>query len=221
MRSIQNISFPRSGHHLLVRCLTQIFGERLGYCEYYTHCRTTPCPEPANNLQKNHDFHLRLQWSPQYSYLVQYRHPIEAIDSWFTYRLNHPNRWERWTIRDTKWHWHRFFSRKLKYWRRFIEKWVVDQDRDNVLTMDYRDFVRYPRRQLERIVKFVDRENEPDQSRLDWVLKIQEIKARRPIVTHQYYDARWVVDVERQLQPMLERAGIRSLMTVADQDSER
>ena len=58
MQKIQNISLPRSGHHLLVRCLTQIYKDQLNYCEFYTHCRKTPCRDPATNLQKKPRFQI-------------------------------------------------------------------------------------------------------------------------------------------------------------------
>ena len=73
-----SVSFPRSGHHLLVNCLTKYYSRNLHfenfsgnnnlheileagplrYCEYYKHCRHNPCTDPNANFQKVHDFHL-------------------------------------------------------------------------------------------------------------------------------------------------------------------
>ncbi len=74
---IQGVSYPRSGHHLLVNCLLAYFGENpyfqrtdgikpigqllgawnFNYCDYYHHCNQVPCSHPATRFQKHHDYH--------------------------------------------------------------------------------------------------------------------------------------------------------------------
>jgi len=104
MRNIQCISFPRSGHHLLVNCLVRYFGNELSfdsrsvetgtdrshfscgefiYCEYYTHCRKIPCSNLKTTFQKSHDFDLTLPNIAGQYYIVQYRNPKDAIASNF------------------------------------------------------------------------------------------------------------------------------------------
>ena len=80
-RNVQGVSFPRSGHHLLVNFLQRYFGGRFAYCEYYNHCQQQPCANPANNLQKSHDFGLELPADGAGDYLLQYRHPLYSITS--------------------------------------------------------------------------------------------------------------------------------------------
>src|SRR4030042_821818 len=77
------VTFPRSGHHMLVRLLTRYYAGELGplqdspkiqklaakhhyragklcYCEYYDHCRTVPCSDTNTNFQKTHALDLKL-----------------------------------------------------------------------------------------------------------------------------------------------------------------
>jgi hypothetical protein len=98
MQKIHHLSFPRSGRHLMVRCLKQIYKDPLHYCEFYTHWRRTPCSDPATNLQKKHDFKLRISKSADQRYVVQYRHPVEAISSWFNLVLKEPIQLERLSV---------------------------------------------------------------------------------------------------------------------------
>jgi len=112
MIKIQCISFPRSGHHLLVNLLARYYGRVLSlscgrtfndtsklftagpfaYCECGVggHCRQIPCCDPKTTFQKYHDMKLDLKINPSHSYIVQYRHPVHAIASWFMFSLkNH------------------------------------------------------------------------------------------------------------------------------------
>jgi hypothetical protein len=88
MYRVQGVSFPRSGHHLLVKCVKQYFGKRLGYCGNVF--RGQDFLSDGITLQKNHDFDLILPISSDARYLIQYRHPLEAIASWYrSLRKNH------------------------------------------------------------------------------------------------------------------------------------
>ena len=98
MRNIQNITFPRSGHHLIERCIESLFLEEFHYCDYYRHCRQIPCSDPKTTFQKNHDFKLSLSQDKRFHYLVQYRNPLQAIASWYIaeHKHRHKNRdWRR------------------------------------------------------------------------------------------------------------------------------
>ena len=211
MQPIQNISFPRSGHALLVRCLKQIYKDQINYCEFYTHCRKTPCSNPATNLQKNHDFDLRLQNSADLRYLIQYRHPIEAISSWFDLALKEPNVWERMTVWDRRWCWNWFFAGKVAYWKQFMEKWVLDNNAANVLLVSYHALVNDPRKQLERIANFTDPESPITKEKLDWVLKIQNIEPKKTVFDFRYCDRQWIEKTENGLAAYFDRSDLSRL----------
>ena len=212
MQKIQNISFPRSGHHLLVRCLTQIYKDQLNYCEFYTHCRRTPCSDPATNLQKNHDFKLRISKSADLRYVIQYRHPVEAISSWFDLVLKEPSKLERLTVWDGRLSWKWFFANKIAYWKRFVDKWVIGKAAPNQLLVPYHALIRDPRHQLERIANFLDPNNPLPQSSLDWVLKIQNIEQKKTALSFRYCDLEWLGKIENELATYLERSSIPRLV---------
>jgi len=104
------VSFPRSGHHLMVRGLTEALGNKLVYSEYYTskhnmdNCRFV-------NLQKSHDFELTDPVNENENYVVLIRDFAPAIKSWY----------ETEQIRDD---FEVFKEAKLAYYRAFVEKWM-------------------------------------------------------------------------------------------------
>lgn len=110
MRKIQCVTFPRSGHHLLVNMLFKYFskdvkypeilgGETHGkgkeiiragniyYCEFYAHCLTSFCTDPKTNFQKNHDADDLSLKNPDYYYIIQFRNPMHAITSFYNFEL--------------------------------------------------------------------------------------------------------------------------------------
>jgi len=112
-RNITCITFPRSGHHLLVNTLLKYFSRDVNYskigdkgflgrtpiragtfcyCEYYRHCLQHPCIDKRTNFQKNHDFKLRIKNDFTQYYIVQCRTPVEAIVSSYYFRKAAPQR---------------------------------------------------------------------------------------------------------------------------------
>jgi len=112
MKNILCVTYPRSGHHLLVNMLLKYFSRDIeypdtddsrispngvndevitaggfNYCEFYGHCNSVPCSDPRTNFQKNHDFELRLRKDRNRKHIVQYRHPLNALISLYEARL--------------------------------------------------------------------------------------------------------------------------------------
>jgi hypothetical protein len=60
LRYVAGVSWPRSGHHLLVRMLKSYFGKVFEYCEFYEPqqcCKQFPCARRGVvHFSKNHDF---------------------------------------------------------------------------------------------------------------------------------------------------------------------
>jgi len=78
-------SWPRSGHHLLVRILESYFGKRFNHCEFYTPescCKTVPCSRAGLvNFSKNHDYKFAVPVLASQKYLIQYRKFCPALVS--------------------------------------------------------------------------------------------------------------------------------------------
>ncbi len=87
IRYISGISWPRSGHHLLVNVVQSYFGQEFAYCEFYTPvdcCKKSPCIRtPMVKFSKNHDFGSKTGFTKGTPYLVQYRSFVPSIVSAF------------------------------------------------------------------------------------------------------------------------------------------
>jgi hypothetical protein len=120
------VTFPRSGHHLLVRGLQWALQNELVYSEGYESPHNMDNCEFVN-LQKTHDFELTEPIEPEMNYLVQIR-PFElAVESWYK-MLDHGVEFDV------------FRESKVKYFDDFMEKWVLS-NLPNVTVIAYNDLV--------------------------------------------------------------------------------
>ena len=240
-RKIQCITFPRSGHHLLVNILLKYFSENIffpeisdtkvdkqcnkvvcggdfHYCEYYHHCRTSPCADPRTNFQKNHDFDGRVQNCRNNYYVIQYRHPLECLISFF----------EWWNARARKHKtsqedWFRFIygnpSKKLslghaKYWikknvlisyshpflqswRFFVKKWIIENKNPNTYTLLYDDLIHNSLRKAEEVIKFINPEKLIKIELIRDVCKHTTRQKKRDITKYRYWDYKLFRNMER------------------------
>lgn len=104
------ISFPRSGHHLLVRGLQAALNEELVYCEPYISEHNMEV-SPYTNVQKSHDFNLDEPIDPSLKYIIQIRGFEQAIKSWYK-------------IEDLEQPFEEFYREKREYYDGFLSKWV-------------------------------------------------------------------------------------------------
>lgn len=198
MDYVVHVSFPRSGHHALVRCMMDLLPDELNYCDYYRHCRQVPCSDPATNYQKTHDFDLDLPVDDGLKYVVQIRNPLEAISSWYEYKFKDPytrsgeSGWkkqlDRWVLRDTRWHWRFFFNQKLGYWERFVEKWSGRVGRPNVLLLTYHEFVGDTSATLRRVLQFAGAETPVSDQQLRKVVQEHRVEKRRNLADFRYFN---------------------------------
>jgi hypothetical protein len=156
------VSYPRSGHHWLIQLATEycsllygaepsvIPGPRVkpgvfvragdfSYCEYYHHCVQVPCTLGAL-VQKNHDFDLTLPREERFRYVALARDPARSIVSYheFTGRAKP---------------WPSFARRKAKYWRGFVEKWMLDEH-EETLPLMYEQLLYEPAVTLSTFLQF-------------------------------------------------------------------
>lgn len=163
------VTFPRSGHHLLVRGLTEALDHKLVYSEFYeTAHNLANCPYV--NLEKSHDF-TDEPIDPDGNYIVMIRGFELAIESWY-------NSTDRDVSLET------FRNNQKQYFDDFLDKWVRSEI-NNRLLINYHDFV-------DNKIKFVSLASrhmgyEPNMVKLsEWELR-ETVKVR-PIATinHNY-----------------------------------
>ena len=118
MNKLLIVTFPRSGHHLLVGMLQKYFGPEMVYCETYEHCNTIPCPNLTVNVQKTHDFDLDVAAPDGWKVLVQMREPLPAIVSWYETQVS------RYGMEDSRRSWDEFFAEKMHFYVNFYKKWA-------------------------------------------------------------------------------------------------
>ena len=204
MQYIQHVSFPRSGHHLLARSLRKLFPEAIHYCEFYGHCRRTPCTDPKTNYQKNHDLHLNLARSQAYLYLVQYRNPIEAIVSWYGVHQTRAHPLKRMFLPDTEAYWRRFFRAKLTFWKRYVEKWVVDARDENVCHVSYHRLLDQPTEELLRVAQIVFADRVVDRARVQTIVDQEQIAPKHTITEFRYYQPEFFAEMEQSVADYLD-----------------
>ena len=145
--------WPRSGHHLVVRTLTDLLGRRFGYCEFYTPmaagnspcCGQFPCRKQlAITLRKNHDFDLKSRVPRNVPVLVQHRAFVEAVCSEFELHIRNGHE-------DKRSNFIAFVKKRLPLYRRFRRKWVVS-DMPKRTLIDYADLVADPTTAFRKIL---------------------------------------------------------------------
>ena len=158
------ITFPRSGHHLLINLLFRYFSKdldfpqihghetpkkckkiikagNLRYCELYNHCQQLGCTEPVD-IQKNHDFKLKLELPKDANVIVQYRKPLDTLISYFeTFRKD-----------QSLYAWEKFKKTKLAYYEGFINKWV----KEKYFLVEYDSFLTSPRETLIYVLQMLN-----------------------------------------------------------------
>ena len=177
---IQGISFPRSGHHMLIRKITEYFSSisntdvcikhhsrkasntdtdknSFVYCEYYNACQTIPCIDKRCNFQKSHDFTLDLPLNTEQQYIVQIRSPIDSITSLFELSLK--TGW--YNLEDTQKCWELFFDNQLDFYKKFYNKWVA-QKKNNIDIFWYDSFLENPEPHLVRAIELLNNQHSID-----------------------------------------------------------
>jgi hypothetical protein len=224
MRKVICVSFPRSGHHLLINILLKYFssnvnypltsGEntdrdcnrtliagKLVYCEYYNHCNTMPCIDKNTNFIKNHDFSLNLDILPDYYYIILYRKPIEAIISLYEFTLKDSNKNSFFgnNVGQTKKDWENFSKEAIYFFKSFIKKWMINnKNRYNgrLLFVTYEDLINNPKLVMNQVIKFIEPQEGVDHKLLKESINNAKIKKNRNILEFKYYDQLFFTKLE-------------------------
>lgn len=152
------VSWPRSGHHVLVRALQKIFKLHFGYCEFYGPsvdpksgcCGKFPCAQAGLiSMSKTHDFDLDAELPEGTRHIVQYRKFSEAVISEFELLV------AKAADKDNAETFKNFAERRARTYARFIQKWVQPR-RPNRVLLDYADFVTDPHKAMRDILRLYD-----------------------------------------------------------------
>jgi tetratricopeptide (TPR) repeat protein len=216
------ITYPRSGHHLMVNALLRYFSNnlqypeikdstrctnvlqagKLYYCEHYDHCRQNPCTDDRVNLQKNHDFNLDLICKIN-KQIIQIRNPIESIVSYYKYHYGTE-------IRE-KANWMVFAHEKAEYWKKFVNKWIIYNRNEKVLTLNYSDLIESPATILRKVILFLDPACDVNTNRLKNVIKSLSVLPRNSLSIFCYHDESFFREIELSLSKEMDALKIEPI----------
>jgi len=241
------ITFPRSGHHLLVVMIIRYFSSeeipienasnskdhkflmdfeklkesledingKIGridignfhYCEFYKHLQTIPCPDRIVNFQKCHDFDLDVPTNlPGHGYIIQYRNPIYAITSW--YKTGFKRGWL--LFEDTYEQWEIFAYEKIEFWKKFVQKWLINNPSKPSVTVDYDCFLQKPEKYIEKILKVTDLDPCPDKEKIHLICKEEKIEIRSSLEDFKYYDEGFFKKLEKKVWEEMKAIGMKN-----------
>ena len=223
-----NASYPRSGHRFLRELLQAYFDEELIFYESHIKKIPTRSREATDlslvNYVKTHDFEsigvnvLSNLFPLNRKYLVQIRHPLESIASYYEFSLHHGD-----IKADNNAAWDRFFKEKLKYWKLFCENWVLGNRQDHIV-VSYDDLYRNTSDTLSRVIHYVSESDKVDISRLEHIMERQEFlqyvgnskskkHGRRNIQEFTYLNSEIIESVESNLyEKYFQPSGIKPII---------
>ncbi len=138
------VTFPRSGHHWLIRLLRHALGDSMIYAEYHQDGGTLE-NNASFNLQKDHDFDLSTPIVPEFHHLVQIRAFDPAMASW------------RKLLEEEKrmpWGLSHFKSIRRPYYDGFRKKWI-EGDVPNRLIVEYEALCQHPVATLTSVLQHI------------------------------------------------------------------
>jgi hypothetical protein len=162
----ENISLPRSGHHLLKNILCEYFGDNLHYCSLYESLPELKMDENVKtNFQKNHDFDLKTLVKEDRKYIIQIREPIDIVES--TYHLQ--KRVGTSIIIPNYESWRKESIDILEYCHQFVIKWIYTFV-PNRLVMTYNDLILRPSSVMNSVIQHLCGKVEIDDKKLQMAL---------------------------------------------------
>lgn len=192
LNTIQCVSVPRSGHHLLIDMITKYYKSQnipFKYCEYYTCCKHRPCKKNAN-IQKSHDLNIINNNREtviniadcKIPVLIQFRNPLYNITS--DYYLHCKN------VKNTYENWLKFSKIQIIYIKNFLNKWVLsNKNKENIIFVSYESLLKDTYSILTRIIKIISPNHNIDIDILKSITKI--IHRSRTLDTFEYYNKQY------------------------------
>jgi len=212
--TIINVSFPRSGHRFLREILSGYFENHFVFYESHTK-KVTNWPNVNFKLKnvnyvKTHDFRLTgrkvlfSKFPKNRRYLIQIRHPLGSIASYYEFSLKHKH-----ICNDNEAAWHEFLTRNLNYWKRFCEIWLLKSHSDSLL-ISYDDICSDTFKAAEKAIRFLTNQTSLNSTRLAKLIRDQEFlqyvgdneskrQKSRQLKSFRYFDAIEFGKLERSL----------------------
>ena len=154
-------SIPRSGHNFLAMLLTNLFGSRMHYCDFYIAkdcCRQIPCVRRGDFsyiFQKSHEHNWEVpKGIAEAVYIIQYRHPVPEALSHLELDLTLDANSENFKYARTREYHALRLAKKAIYYRRFHDKWLVDP-LPNGIYLDYDRLAAAPGDAVAEVVRAV------------------------------------------------------------------
>ena len=209
-REVQGVSYPRSGHHMLVSALKAYFGPEFNYCsDIDLNCHCVPCRNSQGaNFHKNHDHALTLNASlPNAEYLIQFRRPLYSIVSNFYLAL----RSNPVVVKDTPECWQTFAEEEVDRWNLWMRKWVLENPNPRKHTVVYESVMENPVEELLRAVNFFSPQHTPDRARMARIIRRLDIRPRRKLAEFPHHDAQFFGHLDGRLADVCAAAGLPRL----------
>jgi hypothetical protein len=149
------ISFPRSGFNLTY-CLLDNFHSQNNlefiFCNYYGCCKDRNICKLNYKYQRNHDFKLSVKINENDKYLFLYRkNKLEQLEAYFRFKnpnFNYKNPNDYLQLK-------KFIINYSKYYDDLVDKYT-SKKRDNILVIDYNDYINDPINTFHKIIEFFD-----------------------------------------------------------------
>jgi|TARA_B110000495_G_C23015531_1_gene601397 hypothetical protein len=202
------LTIPRSGYHLLIKRMDFYFGDELQHVEL---TRYLPLGFPTSKLANhgislNHDSGINRAWpwSQLYSfpkrdaskYMILFRNPLLSMISDF--QLHERNGLKR---GGSVGEWKHYAIKGIRYRKRFIRKWLVGYNGDNVLTLSYEQCAKDPKDCLRRAIKHAQRvEERLNEDRLQACLDRFPFDGHREYEDHKFYDKAFFEELRSRLE---------------------
>lgn len=210
-----NACFPRSGHRFLRQLVAKALGNDFRFCDYH------PVGDGSNinkqqldkaNYVKAHDFDvlgpkiLEEEFGDKRRFLIQVRHPLFSIASYYEFALKHG-----FVPEDTKSAWMVFLQSRLEYWKSFVDAWVINnQEASNSLLVTYEALASSPVTELRKVLTFLHEGNKySDQELLNVINQIpfyqysneenSEKQSLRKLTSFEYFDEKKFSKIEKEL----------------------
>ena len=215
-RKIINVTFPRSGNSLFRWMLAKYFAKevfkgvsspssslknlrrgkivagKFHFCGVYLHCKCCPCIDFRTNFQKTHDFNLKLPNTSLWSYIIQYRQPIESIISKYELMVKEDK-----IVYDEE-KWKEFASDEIIRWKKFVSKWVINNKTSKKFFIPYHKLMEDPVNIMSQVISFINPDEGIDRELLHKIINCEEIRNRRNITDFKYYDEFFLRNIEYQ-----------------------
>lgn len=213
---IINACFPRSGHRFLRQLVARALGEDFKFCDYH------PVGAGENidreklsqaNYIKAHDFDLvgptllSSEFGSRRKFLVQIRHPLYSIASYYEFALKHGH-----LAKDDEKTWLSFLESRLAYWKQFVETWALGkQDNPNFLLVSYEELTNNTQPELKKVLSFIKLNNRLSDDELINVIsdipfhqynneESSEKRELRKLASFPYYDNKLFSKIDKDMR---------------------